>query len=53
MAEAKKTKVQVIRPIWIEGKDGNPEKLEAGSVVELTDEQIKHYGKTAVTRDVD
>lgn len=55
MTDKKETKAASIkvftkRGIWI-GPNDKPKKIPAGEVVELTAEQVKHYGK-AVTRDL-
>lgn len=44
-------KVLVKRGIWVEGSAGKAKKLEKGTVVTLSKEQLKQYG-SAVTRDL-
>lgn len=54
--EAKKSvakqKVKTKRAIWV-GEKGEPaKKVKAGNVIELSSEEIKHFG-SAVTKDFD
>lgn len=47
-----KHKVKTKRAIWVGQKDGSAKKVKAGNIVELSAEDIKHFG-SAVTKDFD
>lgn len=49
-AERRQT-VYCKQSIWLENDQARPVKTPAGSIVKLTAEQIKHFGK-AVTKDI-
>ena len=44
-------KVMTRRAIWTEGADGKPKKEPVGTILTLSQKQVKQYG-TAVTRDL-
>lgn len=44
-------KVLTKQGIWLEGTNGKAKKVAKGTVVTLSKEQVKHFGK-AVTRDL-
>lgn len=50
-AKTRRTKVLCLRPIWRENSQARPAKVAAGTVVELTADEIKHFGR-AVTKDL-
>jgi hypothetical protein len=49
--QTRKMKVYCRNSIWVQGSNAYPKKIPAGTLVELSAEDIKHFGK-AVTKDI-